>query len=232
MSNKALPATVAAPLAINSFTDLQRMAKLLLTSGVFGPSGGEQELALAATKILAGQELGIPPFAAMKNIHLVKGKAFLGYQIVGMLIKNSGKYDYRVKRLDAEGCVIEFYQGQRLLGENSFTKQDAAQAGLLNNDNYKKNPRNMFFARALTNGANFFCPDVFGGAGVEAEVEAEAIDDVTPPQQSQALALPPPVEADDAGGVDVQGGAQVTETTLPGSTPGPATDTSEGSAPW
>jgi hypothetical protein len=46
--------------------------------------------------------------------------------------------------------------------ESTFTIQDAQQAGLASG-NYKTFPRNMLFARALTNGARWFCPEVFNG---------------------------------------------------------------------
>ena len=39
-------------------------------------------------------------------------------------------------------------------------------AGLDSNTNWRKYPRNMLFARAISNGARWYCPDLFGGSPV------------------------------------------------------------------
>src|SRR5262249_54148962 len=109
----------------------------------------------AVVKILAGRELGIGPFAAMKEIFLVNGNVNLSAALLARLIKNSGRYDYRVNRLDDEAVLIVFYErrGSKMekLGESLFTKRDAIAAGLAGRETYKKFPRNMLFARALLN---------------------------------------------------------------------------------
>jgi len=194
-TEKQLPAT---SLAINSMESLKQIAKVLSTSGVFGTTGkAEQDLALAATKILAGQEMGLPPFASMRHIHLVKGKTQIGYQLVAKMIRDSKRYDYKVKRLDENGCDLQFTEHGVIIGNYGFSKDDAAKAGLLNNENYKKFPRQMYFARAITGGANIYCPDVFG-SGIEADDVQEAthvtVSEPVAVTTDQPPALPPPIE--------------------------------------
>jgi hypothetical protein len=43
---------------------------------------------------------------------------------------------------------------------------DDAKAANLKGENWTNYPRNMLFARAVSNGAKWFCPDLFGGAPV------------------------------------------------------------------
>jgi hypothetical protein len=133
------------------------LGKILAQSGYFADS---KEAAQAITKIIAGKELGIGPVAAMTGIHVIKGKISLSANLIAAIIKRSGRYDYRVKRLDAEVCVLEFTDGGKPAGESSFTMKDAAAAGLTN-ENLRKFPRNMLFARAMSNGAKWYCPDCF-----------------------------------------------------------------------
>ena len=47
------------------------------------------------------------------------------------------------------------------IGKSSFTTKDAAKAGIINKAVWQNYPKNMLFARALSNGARFFCPDVY-----------------------------------------------------------------------
>jgi hypothetical protein len=57
---------------------------------------------------------------------------------------------------------VEFYENGKPVGVSKFTDEDAKAAGLAG-DNWSKYRRNMHFARAISNGAKWFCPDVFGG---------------------------------------------------------------------
>jgi hypothetical protein len=53
-----------------------------------------------------------------------------------------------------------------LTPSSEFTIEDAKKAGLLTSGNrgsWEKYPRNMLFARALSNGAKWHCADIFGG---------------------------------------------------------------------
>lgn len=150
--------------------DLKVMLNL---ADVFAKSGrftGEQNAAQALVKIQAGRELSISPVMAMTNIHIVNGRVTLGAGVISSLIKRSGKYDYKVIKLDDDGCILEFYQNGELMGEtpelsrSSFLKSDAEKAGLLGKDVWRKFPRNMYFSRAISNGARWFAGDVFGGS--------------------------------------------------------------------
>jgi hypothetical protein len=121
----------------------------------------------AVVKIIAGRELGMGPVEAMRSFHVIQGKVDLTAGALAARVKASGgRYDYRVLSLDDFGCELAFYEGGVEVGRSSFTESDRARAGLALTDSHgdptawSKYPRSMMFARALTNGVGFFCPDV------------------------------------------------------------------------
>ncbi len=158
-----------------SIDELARTAKMLALSGYFSTQGNmDVQVAQLATRILAGNELGFGPFASVNNIYIIKGKPVIGANLMASAVKMNPRYDYRVTRLSDNECVITYYQGGDLLGTSSFTMDNAKKAGLTSKDNWKKWPRNMLFARAMSNGVRLHCPDVFNGNAVYTEDELES----------------------------------------------------------
>lgn len=137
--------------------DIMSIGKAFAESGMFTDI---KSAAQAVVKIQAGQEIGIPPFAAMSGIHIIQGKPTIGAGLIASSIKGSGKYDFRVVDHSEKVCSIEFYQGKESLGISTFTIEDAKKAGTKNIDKF---PKNMLFARAISNGVKFYTPDVFSG---------------------------------------------------------------------
>lgn len=140
----------------------ERLGAVMVKSGFFQDAKDEAQ---AIVKILAGQELGIGPIASMQGIYIVKGRFTLASNLIAAVIQRSGKYRYRVTHIDNEACSMTFYAGGNEIGESTFTMDDAKTAGLLS-DTYRRFPRNMLFSRALTNGARWYCPEVFSGSPV------------------------------------------------------------------
>lgn len=156
--------------------DLQRTAKLLAMSGYFEAKGNsDTAIAQIATKILAGAELGYGPFAAVNGLHIIQGKPTISANLMAAAVKGHPNYDYRVRQLDDTGVSIEFFESGKSLGISTFTIEDARKAKTQNTDKF---PRNMLFARAMSNGVRWFCPDVFSGNSVytpeEFDVDANA----------------------------------------------------------
>lgn len=143
-------------LAINSIQELNQMGALLAKSGFFTDAKSEAQ---CAVKILCGIEMGISAFAAMTGIHIVKGKPTAGANIMAMKIKSHPAYDYRVLEMSSENCEIEFFQNGDSIGVSEFSLADAKKAGTQNLDKFA---RNMLFARAISNGVRWYCPDAMG----------------------------------------------------------------------
>ena len=142
------------------FDQLQRAATALSKSGYFSDVRSEAQ---AIVKVMAGAELGLPPFASMTGIHIIQGRPALGATLLATLIKNHPDYNYRVMELSDKVCRIQFFEYGEACGVSEFTIEEARKAATKNLDKF---PKNMLFARAISNGARWFAPGVFGGSPV------------------------------------------------------------------
>ena len=159
-------------LAIQNEMTITSLSEIFAQSGYFSDA---RSAAQAAVKILAGRELGVPPIASMTGIDIIKGKVQLSAVLMASVLKRTPGYDYKILDHSDTICRIEFIRNGERLGISKFDVSDAKQAGLLNGDNYKKYPRNMLFARAMSNGCRWYCPEVLGGpAYTPGELEAGA----------------------------------------------------------
>lgn len=115
-------------------------------------------------KILAGQELGIPPFASVQNVRMINGNPTLGANAMRGLIKRSGKYDYRITESTTETCTMVFFEKvndkMEQVGSVTYTLAEAQKAGLTSNPSWKKYPDDMLVARCTSKGLRRFCPDL------------------------------------------------------------------------
>jgi len=159
--------------------EVTKIGEYLYKSRYFEGVGNESQ---AIAKILAGKELGIPPVTALSKIFLVNGKVAVQSEIMADLIKRGEKYNYRVKKLDDTRCEIIFYEHGKEAGISTFTLEDARKAGVLKKDVWQKYPRNLLFARALSNGARWYCPDAIHGVyayeemGLETDARGQVIE--------------------------------------------------------
>lgn len=145
--------------------ELYRVGKMLALSGYFDAKGNsDTAIAQIATKILAGREMGYPPFASVQGIHIIQGRPAVSANLMAAAVKAHPMYDYRVRIMTDKECVIEFFQRNgdkwESLGVSTFNESDARKAGTKNMDKFA---RNMLFARAMSNGVRWFTPDCFSG---------------------------------------------------------------------
>lgn len=147
---------------------IQIAEKLAMTSYFIDEDGvinKEVQVARGFAKIMYGHELGLSPMFSMQHVNIIKGKMTLDAGGVAHLVASSSKYNYKILYLEEDGCELQFFRGEELLGTSKWGKADAERAGLLKpNSNYAKFPKDMYFARAMTSGARRFTPDIFGGS--------------------------------------------------------------------
>ena len=151
--------SVTGGLQIRTMDDLSRVSKMLSASGFFSDA---KDASQCGVKVLAGIEMGFGAFASMTGIHIIKGKPSIGAGLMAAAVKRHPSYNYRVLENTEAVCRIEFYEKwdgkMQAIGTSEFTLADAKKAGTQNLDKYA---RNMLFARAMSNGVKWFCPDVF-----------------------------------------------------------------------
>jgi hypothetical protein len=193
----------------NGGLDLTTLGNVLAKSNYFQDT---KDAAQAIVKVLAGQELGIGPIAAMTGVYIVNGRVAIGANLMAAAVKRSGKYNYRVLEQTDKICRIAFYEGKEVIGESVFTIEDAKKAGTKNLDKF---PRNMLFARALSNGVRWYCPDVF-------DATVYTPDELRGGFDSQAEELPPAPRADVVTGEVLEGSPIVKGARGEGAPPKPA----------
>jgi hypothetical protein len=189
--------------------DLMRLGAVLAQSGMFADARQEAQ---AVVKILAGAEMGFGAISAMTGIHVIQGRVTVGANLMAAAVKKSGKYDYRVLEMTEQVCTIEYFQIEggkwESIGKSAFTAADAKKAQTKNMDKYA---RNMLFARAMSNGVRWYCPDALGGAPVYTPEEMGAdTDEEGNVIQAAAVVVETPVVAD--GRYPVEAPGRITET--------------------
>jgi hypothetical protein len=137
-----------------------------------------------AAAILLGREMHLGPMAALRGIDVIEGRPSLTAQMLGARIYAAG---HRIEWGEAtdKKCSVRVTRGDGLgSAEVTWTLADAERAGLAGKANWKKYPRQMLRARALTEAASMACPDV--ALGLDA---AETSADSTPAQTSDTTRI-------------------------------------------
>lgn len=143
----------------NSLSELQQLGDLMSKSGFFSDA---RQAAQACVKILAGREMGFPPIASMVGISVIEGKPALGANLIAAAMKRGG-YAWTVDQRDAKGCRLTVHFRSQKLGTSEFLEEDARRANLLDKKNWRTFPRSMYFARAITDAARTYAPEVLAG---------------------------------------------------------------------
>ena len=181
----------------DKFDQLQRAAMALQQSGYFKDVATQAQ---AIVKVMAGAELGLPPFASMTGIHIIQGKPVLGANVIATLVKNSAQYDHTLRVCDNKNCELAWFENGKQTGTSHFSWDEAKAAGLTGKDNWAKYPSDMLFARAISRGARRFAPGIFGGAPVYTpdemgqEVDPDGYIDATAKDVTEQSAQEQPAE--------------------------------------
>lgn len=190
-------ADIDAPITAGEVNTLFKLGHTLAQSRFFRDAATAEK---AFAKLLFGRDLGLSATQSLTDIHIIEGKPEMSANLHASKVLSSGRYDYTILVLDENECSIEFTRttdGKRL-GVSTFTMEDALRARLVGRgaDNYTKFSRNMLFARAMTNGVGWYCPDVFNGIRVYAEGEIQ--------QEIAARSEPDPATTPAAAGLSQQ----------------------------
>jgi hypothetical protein len=180
---------------MQKFRMQQRMARLFFQSGLFADIKGKSEadaIAAAFTKIAIGESMGFTPAESMQGIDIVQGRPTIGASLRAARMQRAG-FSWQFLRFDDKGCELKVYGPTGVeLGVCSFTHEDAARSGLVGKDNYKKNPKNMYFARCITNAQRWYAPGCLSADILSTE---EAVD--LEPYRMEPAEIPMPTRKSD-----------------------------------
>lgn len=156
-------------LALLDVPQMLGFAKLAVTAGIIGRGQAQEEAAaMACMAIAAGAELGLGPMASLRHILVIKGRPAMSAQLIAQRIRGSGRYDYRVRVHTDEASEIELYDRGKLAGVVRWDLERVRRAGL-GGEGWARYTRAMLFARAISEAARTFCPDVLGSADLSQE---------------------------------------------------------------
>lgn len=185
-----------------SLTELKELASHLAQARTL-PEALQKSPSDIMALVMAGAELGLAPMQSLRALVLIKGKPTLSADAMGALVK-SRRDVCEFLMLRHSDSTKATYEAKRVGDPASttltFSIEDAKQAGLTGNDNWRKFPAAMLRARALSAICRAVFPDLLLGVYDPEELEPAAprpvptqvVDSVAAPVPS-----PPRIEAGD-----------------------------------
>lgn len=138
--------------------------------------------------ILAGNELGLKPMAALKSVDVIQGTPALRAHAMRGLVQSKG-HEIELAESDDTHCVMRGRRkGSDTWQEVTWDIPRATRLGLLNKDQWKKQPRTMLIARATGELCRLIASDVLHGLPYAAE-ELDGRPNITVQQVAPAKPL-------------------------------------------
>ena len=143
-----------------SLSELQMLCEYAEESGMYP----NETFTTLLMKAMLGKALGIPAASSFKAIHVINNAPGLSAELQRALAERAG---YRIKcpHSDRKRCDLQLVEAAtgEVLGEASFTAEEAEAAGLLKGVNWTKWRSDMLFARATTRLITRFCSRILYG---------------------------------------------------------------------
>jgi hypothetical protein len=203
---------VATPLA---WETLLERAEVALRSGILPPSIKTREA--AAVIALKGQEMGLPMMQSFEQIHVIQGRPSMATELMlALAYERVPGFVMEIVESTEKSCRVKMGRNNRFQPiEFAYSTDDAARAGLIGKDNWKKDPRGMCRWRAIGAGLKVVCPDLRRGTNTVEEME-EVVQAAITENARKTSSL-------DAA-LDDQGPAPIEAKALPAVSDGPASD--------
>jgi hypothetical protein len=161
-------------------SELAEFSKMVMASGL-APKSFRHPSAIALVCI-QGSELGLTACTSLQGLISINGtigfrSKFLAQLVIGSPVCEIWKV-LESQNAEMVGRVEVKRRGWSEAQIVTYTMEDAKTAGLwAGSDVWKKHPRDMLIARAITRAATRHFPDVLGGV----QVETELLDATAPP---------------------------------------------------
>ncbi|NUQ95178.1 MAG: hypothetical protein HOY79_00995 [Streptomyces sp.] len=145
--------------------------------------------------ILAGAELGLKPMATLKSIDVIQGTPALRAHAMRAVVQNQGHEIELVESTDTHCVMRGRRKGAEAWQQIEWTIDRARLMGLLNKDQWKKNPKGMLVARCTGELCRLIASDALHGMPyVSEELEGTTYGEIVPqkaPLSIAALTNPP-----------------------------------------
>lgn len=167
--------SIADPYTPTSTEQAQQIAQWFAKSGLLAGFKSPEQVFLA---MAVGAELGIPPTAAVRAIHVIEGKPTLSADLMIALVLRSPHCEFFrcVETTDERATYSTQRRGEPAPMTLSYSIEDARKAQLVKSgSNWDKRPRVMLRHRAAAELARLVYPDVVLGLYVEGEIPERTI---------------------------------------------------------
>jgi hypothetical protein len=182
-----------ARMAVGLMTDdeIRRSFRIAKAFAEVGTLKGAPSPEVAFAKMTVGRDLGLGPAQSIMSIDFVEGGIMIrGVRLLAWL-REHPTYDYKIMHSDRESATVrilgfpadEQFEGAyrfrgkwwEVLGEETFTEQDAIDAGKLPQDSKKAAwnawRKDMLRWRAASQAVKAHAPDIFNGIPVYTEAD-------------------------------------------------------------
>lgn len=149
----------------------------------------------AVALMLTGQELGLQPMQALRSLHMIDGRVELSAHLMLTLMTTRLGVKFEWLESTAKVAKLQLERPDQAPHVEEMTIADAERAGLASRGTWQKYPKQMLRARAISNAARAYTPEILTGCYVEGELtEARLVDEQPAPAQRN----PEPAEVFDA----------------------------------
>ena len=168
------------------YSDIERMARAVAKSGLFGINTPEQALAL----MLIAQAEGKHPAVAARDYHVIKGRPTLKADtLLARFIEAGGKVEWRTYTDTAVSATFSHPSGGTVTIDWDIKR--AEQADLHARDTWQKYPRQMLRARVISEGVRTVYPGI--AVGVYTSEEIMDFDDAPRRHRTTVARQPEPI---------------------------------------
>lgn len=149
--------------------------KLVATS--FVPEGFRDKPHEACAAILAGDEVGLSPMAALRSFDIIQGTAAPRAMTLRAIVQSKGHEIWVHESTDTRAIVRGRRTGSSIVQESTWDMARARGLKLANKDNWQKQPKAMLVARATAELCRLIASDAILGVPYAVEEIADGVVD-------------------------------------------------------
>jgi len=129
----------------------------------FVPKAFAGKPAEVTAAIMAGQEIGLKPVAALRSIDVIQGKPSLSAVAMRGLVQSKGHEVWLEDQSETRAVVKGRRRGEETVQTSTWTIERAKKMGLLSKSTWKDQPQAMLIARATAELCRLIAADVILG---------------------------------------------------------------------